>query len=267
MAVAFIVILAFAMPTYLQKVAHAQGADMPPYAEVKGYVDNLTSDYNAIVSFNDSGRPNFQSVKADFWLYHDTGNTFKVTAMPAVANDSTYVVLLFEAIGGNSPVVVIDNTTDFATHYGSSLEGELTVIGNFLDTFQNANIYYRPVIVIASTDITGDYMTNANQAAEYIYRQNEATAYRLQTNTSSLSSSTTTSGTPTSSTQSQTPSMGCWDSITGFGNCFIQFETGVVVTVEFVGILLLLVGLIFHKRLGEFIMEHLPNRNENPSLP
>src|SRR6266566_6656278 len=86
---------------------------LPPPSNTRMYVDNLISSYNALVPSN---APNFDGIKGYYALYHAIGNTFKVLVMRC-DNTTQVVVLNFVPIGGNDPIVVMDDNDTFVGAY------------------------------------------------------------------------------------------------------------------------------------------------------
>jgi hypothetical protein len=139
---------------------------LPPRSDTQGYVNNLIGSYNALV---DSNNPSFDRIKANFALYHAIGNTFSIIIMQTATNVSGYVTLIFVPIGGNEPNVTMDYNDTFAGQFPLSIPGEYIVFKHLTFNFTNTIIQIKLAFGISSNDITGNYMTNSKNAAQYLY--------------------------------------------------------------------------------------------------
>lgn len=139
---------------------------LPAASYVQGYVDNLISSYNAFVP---SSEGNFDSIKGYFTLYHAIGDTFRVIVMRS-DNTSSFLVLNFEAIGGNDPTVILDTNDTFLGSYKLvDLAGEYVRIVDITFLYANTAIPIRLAMSVNSSDFAGDYMTNSLHAAQLLY--------------------------------------------------------------------------------------------------
>jgi hypothetical protein len=145
---------------------------LPSQSNTQGYVNNLISSYNALV---DPSQPNFDSIKAYFGLYHAIGNTFNVVVEQTATNVTGFVTLIFAPIGGNEPNVIMDYNHTFDEQFPLSLPGEYVVFRNVRFNFSNTIIHVILAFGIRSTDMTGDYMTNSKNAAQYLYNSDLST--------------------------------------------------------------------------------------------
>ena len=151
---------------------------LPDPDKTKAYVNNLINSYNALVDSSDKYRPDFQSAKAYFALYHDVGYSFHVIiaqALPdilditrGVQNATDFLDLEFIPIVGDQPNVTMDyNKT------GIGLTGELNEERDVTIQVESTIIYHDFIFCIYKTDISGDYMVNSANAARLFYDGDE----------------------------------------------------------------------------------------------
>jgi len=156
-------ILSFSPPIV---VSHSQSLDE---YKLTPYVNNLIDSYNALVNSNYKEYPVFNDYKQCFSLYHEVGNSFSVIVLRGESPD--YINLLFSLIPSESPQIIIkNNTLSELMHSNVTSRGyikKLTV--KYADTI----IYASPVLAINLQDISGDYMVNSKNMAEYIYKIDE----------------------------------------------------------------------------------------------
>jgi hypothetical protein len=161
---------------FIGNLPHQASAEnvLPPQSNTQGYVNNLIDSYNALVNSHYARNSNFDTVKANFTLYHATGNTFKVIVLQSVANVSGYVTLVFIPIGGNQPAVIMDPIDNFSQS-GLGIAGENVTLEHLTFEFSNTITYYNVALGMKSTDITGDYMTYSTKAAKSLYQLDAST--------------------------------------------------------------------------------------------
>jgi hypothetical protein len=94
--------------------------------------------------------------------------------MQTAQNVRGFITLIFIPIGGNDPAVTMYNNDTFDQHYPLSVPGEFVVFERLTFEFSNTITIINLALGINSTDITGDYLTNSKNAAEHLYRLDNA---------------------------------------------------------------------------------------------
>jgi len=188
----------------LQATAFAQYT-LPNYGKTVGYVSTLIDSYNALVNNSTyATRPDFDKIKSNFLLYHDPGYSFKVIVVQSVPETADYVALIFIPIQADQPNIIADSQHTMYSLFGGAfyMTGEYGLLEN--DVIQSGNIQVQIHLawVILSTDISGDYVTNANNAAHYIYQQDtkQMPVFPLTVTTAAVYSPTVTQQLPTTVT-------------------------------------------------------------------
>jgi hypothetical protein len=217
-----------------QAVSGNSGNVLPPPSNTQGYVNNLIDSYNALI---DNTNASFDSVKGHFALYHAIGNTFKVIIMQTAPNSPGYLTLIFVPVGGNAPNVTMNYNDTFAGLYSLSIPGEYIVIEHIVINFTNSIVQVNLAFGIASTDVTGDYMTNSKNAAEYLYHSDLSTIPK-----------------PTpSQPSSQNPDPFAWFN----DNPIVKTIGNVLSVVLFVGIIIGALAVVMRKRIKNELKQWL----------
>ncbi len=141
---------------------------------VRGYVKNLIDSYNFWVDEYDKPRRDFPDIKAYFSLYLELGNSFKVIVIQTDLYD-TQISLIFTRIRANQLDVIVDYKDSFWTLFPNMSEVKgYTVIQSDLPFTYNGTIVRQDFILgIKAADISGDYMTNSYNTAQYIYHEDQ----------------------------------------------------------------------------------------------
>jgi hypothetical protein len=163
----FLTILPLVLVCIVLPTQRASGTyTLSPATNTEGYVDNLISSYNALVPSN---APNFDSIKGYYALYHAIGNTFEVLVMRS-DNTTQVVVLNFIPIGGNDPIVIMDGNDTFVGAYKLfDFQAGNDAVERITFSYQNTNVAITLAYSVDWSDITGAYMVNSKNAAEYLY--------------------------------------------------------------------------------------------------
>jgi hypothetical protein len=177
---------------------------LPDREIVTRYIKNLIDTYNLLVNESDKPRPDFDIIKSHFSLYHEAGNSFKVIVIeadPSVFKTEPYqtnpIYLIFIRILADQPDVVMDYNDTFRTLFPNMAEtiGYLIIQKDLPFTYNGTVVRQDLVLGIdAGISLTGDYMTNAYNAAKAIYRQDQSevpTVSQTQTVSQTISQTTT----------------------------------------------------------------------------
>jgi hypothetical protein len=160
--------------TYLPKLSEQAQNTLPDPINTVQYVENLIDSYNSLVAFSDVYKSNFQSIEADFSLYHQTGESFAVIVMQSVPDNSDFVALIFFPIKSETPVVIMDNSDTLASVYGFYITGEDNIFENLLMSYTNTIVHLDLILEIQVSDITNDTLVNSKNTAQFIYNNDES---------------------------------------------------------------------------------------------
>jgi len=150
---------------------------LPAYNRTVGYVQTLINTYNTLVNSTLVKRSDFSSISASLSLYHEVGHSFHVVVLQSVPDNSDYVALMFFPIQATQPNVTMDYKDTFASLFQNAfyIASEYGLLENNKIVYGNQVILLPLVWVILSSDISGDYLTNAKNAAQYIFQQDTKT--------------------------------------------------------------------------------------------
>ena len=142
------------------------------------YIDNLIDSYNLLVNEYDKPRQDFNSIKAHFSLYHEVGNSFKVIVVettPSFAPYIQYLSLIFVSFRADQPSVIMDYNDTLGSLFPATdiVNGDWYILRNIPFTYNDTAIRQDFIFTIDEKDILGDYVTTSNNAAQYIYQQDE----------------------------------------------------------------------------------------------
>lgn len=153
-----------------QAIAHYT---LPDHSKAVQYIYNLIGYYNGLVRFYGANRPDFDSIKGNFSLYHDAGHSFLAVVLQSVPDNADYVALMFFPIRAGQPNVTMDYNDTFSELFPHTIamKVEYGLLQNNLLEYGNITIRLPLVFVVLSTDILGDYIKNSADAAQYIYQQ------------------------------------------------------------------------------------------------
>ena len=150
--------------------------------ETNGYVTSLIDDYNVWVNQLEKPKPDWNSIKAYFSLYHEAGNSFRVIVVQMDLYN-TQVGLIFIRIQADQPEVSVEYNFTFRTLFPNM--GEVVA-----DTYTETNLPFRYngtmvledfLLEIDSKDISPAYAQNAYDTAKYIYQQDHNNAPPIPT--------------------------------------------------------------------------------------
>jgi hypothetical protein len=147
---------------------------------MKRFVTTLIDSYNGLVDQYDTSRNDFDAIKGYFTLYHDNSSSFNVTVMQSYSIYTDYLTLIFSPIKATQPQVTIDQTEAFLRLFpnASLTFGDPYYLQkNFVATEYNGNIvrYYAIMeMPLSAFSPSSDYVTDANQIAQYMYNQDQS---------------------------------------------------------------------------------------------
>lgn len=149
---------------------------LPKYDKAVGYVRTLIDSYNALVKNSTYiNRPDFNCIKGkgNLSLYHEEGHSFQVVVLQSVPTNASYVALIFAPIRANQPNVTMDYNDTFTSVFphAITIAAEYGLLEKNTVSYGSTTIQIPLIFVVLSTDISGDYLTNAKNAAQYIYQQ------------------------------------------------------------------------------------------------
>ncbi|MGA8856149.1 MAG: hypothetical protein WB643_03175 [Candidatus Bathyarchaeia archaeon] len=187
-----IVLVSFSCATW-QVVAQYT---LPDHDKTVQYVDNLIDSYNLLVNEHDKSRPDFNIVKSYFSLYHEQGHSFEVVVLLTVPYSIYWVSLIFIPFIADKPNVIMDYNHTFSDLFPATVvtQGEWANGENLPFTYNDTTIHQDFVLVVYSPDISGDYMTESNNAARALYQQDQQqipTVSQTQTVSQTISQTTT----------------------------------------------------------------------------
>lgn len=210
---------------------------LPDQSNAAQYATHLISDYNALVGSNDSGRPDFQSIKGNFSLYENTGSSFEVVVMQTRPNCTDDIAMVFFPIHASQPQVRLDASqtlADFA--YGLNICGvDQLYYKNvlFINATETTDLDF--IWVVNASEITVNPVSAANSAAQVIYNQDQAAignATQTEASTSfSGSTQTTTQSSSASATTSTSSSANTVANTSGGVTSLILLGAGVVIVI------------------------------------
>ena len=146
---------------------------LPNYKRTVEYVNALLSEYTNLVNMNYVNRSDFESIKGNFSLYANTGNSFKVIVAQSSPNNSSVIALIFSPIQATQPNVTMDHNDTLNTLFPNtfSVSGEYNLLEHNVLQYGNIVIKIPVIFTIPSSDISSaNYLTNAKSAAQMIYR-------------------------------------------------------------------------------------------------
>lgn len=137
------------------------------------YVQNLIDDYNSFVIEHDKGRPDFNVTKTYFPLYHEAGYSFKVLVVQTTASQADWLTLIFISTHADQPNVAIDYNDTLASFFPYMVItlGNLYTQPNLPFKYHGAMVYPNLILDIYAGEMQNDYMTNAYNAALFLYEQ------------------------------------------------------------------------------------------------
>jgi len=118
-------------------------------------------------------RPDFfDSVYQNLTLYHDAQHSFQVVVLQSAPN-SDYVALIFAPIRANQPNVTMDHDDSFNELFPHAFTtvGEYALLEKTAIGYGNSVVQVPLILLVLATDISGNYTTNAKNAAQFIYQQ------------------------------------------------------------------------------------------------
>jgi len=218
-------------------------SSLPTQSQAKDYVTNLIADYNALVFVNDSHRTNFASIQANLTLYEPPGHSFLVTVIeqladaPTVTGDPDYLALIFTPVLGNQTEVNLDyNSTVSAAGLPSYSAAQHDLLTNGLFQNDTGTVHYALVWLVASSEITTNDQTNANNAAQYIHNADESRISVSNARTINTASTQISSATNNATINQSSPD---------------HFGT-IGIAVLLAGVILAAIGYVRRKEVGEW---------------